>query len=84
MTYHEPFTSFLTDLRPRANLCNFGDMKDRKLRDKIVLSVTDKVQELPLREKALDLQKAVDVCRAHELTSKQTKEMAGAHIDKMT
>ena len=40
MTYHEPFGSFLTDLRSRANLCNFGDMKDRKLRDKIVFSVT--------------------------------------------
>ena len=50
MTYHEPFDSFLTDLRSRANLCNFGDMKDRMLRDKIVFSVTDKVQELLLRD----------------------------------
>ena len=40
MTYHEPFDSFLIDLRSRANLCNFGDMKDRMLRDKIVFSVT--------------------------------------------
>ena len=40
MTYHESFDSFLTDLRSRANLCNFGDMKDRMLRDKIVFSVT--------------------------------------------
>ena len=84
MTYNEPFDSFLTGLRSRANLCNFGDMKDRMLRDKIVFSVTDKVQELLLREKTLDLQKAVDICRAHELSSKQTKEMAGAHIDKVT
>jgi len=53
MTYHESFDSFLTDLRSRANLCNFGDMKDRMLRDKIVFSVTDKVQELLLREKTL-------------------------------
>ena len=42
------------------------------------------MQELLLREKKLDLQKAVDICRAHELSSKQTKEMAGAHIDKVT
>ena len=40
MMYYEPFDSFLTDLRSRANLCNFGDMKDRMLRYKIVLSVT--------------------------------------------
>ena len=48
-TYHEPVDSFLTDLRSRANLCNFGDIKDRMLRDKIVFSVTDKVQELLVR-----------------------------------
>ena len=59
-------------------------MKDRMLRDKIVFSVTDKVQELLLREKTLDLQKAVNICRAHELTSKQMKEMAGAHTDQVT
>ena len=82
MTYNEPFDSFLTGLRSGANLCNFDDMKDRMLRDKIVFLVTDKVQELLLREKTLDLQKVVDICRAPELTSKQTKEMAGAHIDK--
>ena len=64
MTYNEPFDSFLTGLRSRANLCNFEDMKDRMLRDKIVFLVTDKVQELLLREKTLDLQKVVDICRA--------------------
>ena len=53
MAYHEPFDSVLTDLRSRANLCNFGNIKDRMLRDKIVFSVTDKVQELLLREKTL-------------------------------
>ena len=84
MTYHEPLDTFLTGLRSRTNLANFGDMKGRMLRDKTVFSMTEKVQELLLREKTLDLQKAVDICRAHELTSKQTKEMAGAHIDKVT
>ena len=49
MMYYKPFDSFLTDLRSRANLCNFGDIKDRMLRDKIVFSVTDKVQELLVR-----------------------------------
>ena len=53
MAYHKPFDSVLTDLRSRANLCNFGNIKDRMLRDKIVFSVTDKVQELLLREKTL-------------------------------
>ena len=47
-----------------------------------MFSVTEKVQELLLCKKTLDLQKTVDICHAHELTSKQTKEMAGAHVDK--
>ena len=49
-------------------------MKDWMLRDKIVFSVTDKMQELHL-----DLQKAINICRAHELTSKQTKDGRGTH-----
>ena len=49
-----------------------------------MFSVTEKVQELLLCKKTLDLQKTVDICHAHELTSKQTKEMAGAHVDKVT
>ena len=80
MTHHERFDSFLTDFRSRAHLCNFGDMKDWILRDKIVFSMTDKVQALLLRQKPLDLQKAIDICRAYELTSKETKEMAGVGI----
>lgn len=36
--YREPFDSFITDLRSRANLCNLGDKKDRMLHDKIVFS----------------------------------------------
>ena len=52
--------------------------------DKIAFSVTGKVQELLLHQKTLDLQKAIGICHAHKLTSKQTKEMAGAHSDEVT
>ena len=78
IAYREPFESFLTDLRSRAILCNFGTMKDRMIRDKIVFSVTGKVQELMLREKTRDLQRAIDICRAYEVTSKQAQEIASA------
>ncbi|KAL8567594.1 hypothetical protein ACOMHN_054407 [Nucella lapillus] len=71
----EPFDAFLTDLRSRANLCNFGTAKDRMIRDKIVFTTTGKMQELLLREKDLTLQRAVEICRSHEVTAKQTQEM---------
>ena len=51
---------------------------------KIPLSVTGKVQELLLCEKMLDLQKATNICRAYKLISKQTKDMAGTHVDEVT
>ena len=86
MCYRTPFDTFLTELRSRAKLCNFGDanMTNRMIRDKIVFSATGKMQELLLREKTLDLQKTIDICRAHELTSKTTKEMSAAQVDKVT
>jgi hypothetical protein len=43
------------------------------IRDKIVFAVTGKQQELLLRESSLDLKKAVEICRAYEITSRNQK-----------
>jgi hypothetical protein len=88
------FESFLTSLRSRAKLCNFGNMSDRLLRDKIVFSVSGRKQELLMKEKELDLKKAIDICRLHDATQRNTQEMksksaqsletsSGSHIDKV-
>ena len=49
--------------------------------------VSDKLQELLLRESNLDLKKATEICRAFEITSRAKKEMSppskGYPIDKM-
>ena len=65
--YQEPFDKFLTELKTRAASCNFQE-KDRMMRDKIVFTVTGKLQELILRTDGLNLEKAVKVCRAYEQT----------------
>ena len=44
------------------------------MRDKIVFTVTGKLQELLLRVDGLTLKKAVKVCRAYEQSTKQVKE----------
>ena len=44
------------------------------MRDKIVFTVTGKLQELLLRVDGLTLEKAVKVCRAYEQSTKQVKE----------
>ena len=69
-----PFDTFLTELRTRADACNFRE-RDRMIRDKIVFSAKGKVQELLLRDATLDLPKAIDICRAYEQSLQQIKEM---------
>ena len=44
------------------------------MRDKIVFTVTGKLQELILTVDGLTLEKAVKVCRAYEQSTKQVKE----------
>ena len=65
--YQEPLDKFLTEVKTRAASCNFQE-KDRMMRDKIVFTVTGKLQELILRTDGLNLEKAVKVCRAYEQT----------------
>lgn len=40
--YYAPFDQFVTELRMRAKSCNFGQLEDRIIRDKIVFSITGK------------------------------------------
>ena len=68
--YQERFEKFLTDLKTRAASCNFEE-KDRMMRDKIVFTVTGKLQELLLRVNGSTLEKAMKVCRAHEQSTMQ-------------
>ena len=50
------------------------DQENRMMRDKIVFTVTGKLQELLLRVDGLTLEKAVKVCRAYEQSTKQVKD----------
>ena len=71
------FDSFLTELRNRADMCNFAE-KDRMLRDKIVFSSTGKTLELLLADTKLDLPRAIAHCRSREQSVMQAKEMTAA------
>ena len=73
--YLDQFENFLTKLRTRAASCNFDANQDRMIRDKIVFTVTGKLQELLLREDDLNLVRAIKICRAYEQSNKQVKEI---------
>lgn len=73
-TQHEPFDNFLTDLKVKAQSCNFGLLKDSMVRDQIVFGVRDgKLRERLLREVELTLETAVKMCRASELSLQQVR-----------
>ena len=58
----DTFDTFLTALMKRAQFCNFGDMAERMVRDKIVFTVKGQAQELLLRERNLTFKKLLKLC----------------------
>lgn len=58
----------------RAKSCNFGQLENLMIRDKIVFSTTGKMQQLLLDDK-LDLCKAIKICQSYKQANKQVQEM---------
>lgn len=72
----EPFDTFLSDMQKLVRTCEYGNQEDSILRDRIVLGIFDKsFQEKLLGIEKLDAKKAIDMCRAAELTRTQAREM---------
>jgi len=58
----EVVEQFVTDLKIRAQSCNFGELQDSMIRDRLVLGITSqRVRERLLREEDLTLGKAVQI-----------------------
>ncbi|XP_018377969.1 PREDICTED: uncharacterized protein LOC108770761 [Trachymyrmex cornetzi] len=67
----EIFENFLTDIKKLSQMCEFGIMTNRMVRDKIVFGIRDKaLQDKFLKMEDLNLQKAINYCRAAEIREK--------------
>ena len=72
----QPFDQFVTALKKRAADCEFGDLKDSLIRDRIVCGTIDpKLRERYLRETELSLEKAIQLGQAAEETRKHASEL---------
>ena len=70
----ETSDQYVTELKRISTDCEFGDLKEGLIRDRIVCGIRDDgVRARLLREGDLTLQKAIDICRASELSSSQVK-----------
>ena len=81
----ETIDQYVTDLKKKAQTCEFRDLKDSLICDRIVCGIrSDKSRSRLLKEPDLTLQKAIDICRANEATTKQMKSFAHTTTDEMT
>ena len=72
----ENFDSFLTDIKLKARDCEFGELKDSLIRDRIVCGIHGKgTREKLLQDSELTLKKATDKCRAIEASATQVKNI---------
>lgn len=72
----ETFDMYLTDLKKKSSSCEFGDLRDSLIKDRIVLGInSDEVRGRLLREVDLTLEKAEAICRAAEQTAAHLKAM---------
>lgn len=72
----ESFDAYLTDLRKLSVDCEFGELKDRLIRDRIVAGIHDKtLKNRWLRESDLTLTKTITICKAAERAGAQIKKI---------
>lgn len=79
----ESFDHFLTDLRSLSKACEFGAITESLIKDRIVDGVGDEaLRERLLRIEDLTLHRAVDACRATEVSKAQVKvPVVEPHLD---
>ena len=66
---------FVTELRNHSKTCEFAEFTDSLIKDRIVCCILDNDLRERLLEKNLNLEKAVELCKASETAMSQAKEL---------
>lgn len=73
---NESVEQFVHNLRKLASTCEYGTLHDELIRDRIVIGINDHAtRSRLLRDSKLDLQKAIDTCRASEQAKSQMQKL---------
>lgn len=71
----ETIDQYVTELRSRSKTCEFNELTESLIKDRIVCGIPDNgLRERLLREQDPDLDKAIALCRAAETVKSQAKE----------
>ena len=77
-----PVDDFLIDLRNNARICEFEDLQDSLIRDRIVRGIDDKnIRQRLLHDNNLTLDRAAAIVRASETSKSQVHELDGKTVD---
>ncbi|KAL7857277.1 hypothetical protein SRHO_G00161760 [Serrasalmus rhombeus] len=80
----ESVDKYVTDLKALASTCNFGQIKESLIRDRIVCGTNDAaLKERLLREDKLTLDKCVQLCRATELSRENRRTLEGRTVEEV-
>lgn len=78
----ENIDKYSTDLKMLASICNFGDIRDSLIRDRIVCGThSSALRERLLRVENLTLDKCMQICRATELSKENRKTLQGQTVE---
>ena len=78
---HETIDAYVTSLRTLAKTCNFGQLENDLIRDRIVMGIRDNTTRKKLLQVAkLSLSQCIDVCRSYEKTSQQLESMKSNEV----
>lgn len=72
----EPVDSFVTDILDMSKHCNYGELTDRMVRDRIVVGTNcSRTRDKLMNKKNLTLSDAISVAKTFEATAAKLKEM---------
>lgn len=72
----EKIDPFVTDLKNKARECEFGELEQSLIKDRLICGIRDDtVRRRLLRESDLTLVKAIDACRSNEATAEQMQHL---------
>ena len=80
----ETTEQYITDLKKLATTCEYGNLKDDLIRDRLVCGVNNEsIRRQILKEADLTLQRAIQLCQIDELTNERLKEMSNVDVDEV-
>lgn len=69
----------MAQLRSLANNCEFGELKDSLICDRLICGINDtSIWEKLLQVQKLSLQQAIEICHSIEVSTTQTRQIAAS------